>query len=101
MARLAQEDLLLCLTEVSSCPDLEISELERVKADAKFCYGKFCMAFLDLATILGDQYENEHGENVKSISESAQNKISELTKVIREKQETRGNSRRVLGGSRP
>ena len=99
---------MLCLSEASSCPDLNVSELERMKADAKSCCQKFRMAHLDLATILGDRYENEHRENEKNVSESAQIKISELTKLIREKQETRGNlaqkereveyeSKRVLG----
>ena len=96
-AGLAKDALLLCLSEASSCPDLSVSELERIKADAKSCCQKFRMAHLDLATILGDRYENEHRENEKTISESAQIKISELTKLIREKQETRGNSERVLG----
>ena len=96
-AGLAKDALLLCLSEASSCPDLSVSELERIKADAKLCCHKFRMAHLDLATILGDRYENEHRENEKSISESAQIKISELSKLIREKQETRGNSERVLG----
>ena len=70
---------MLCLSEASSCPDLSVSELERIKADAKLCWQKFRMASLDLATILGDQYANEQRENEKNIYESAQNKISELT----------------------
>ena len=84
-ARLAKDDLLRCLNEISERPDLNISELERMKADAMSCCQKFRMASLNLATILGDRYGNEHRENEKNISESAQNKISELTKLIREK----------------
>ena len=45
-ARLAKEDLLRCLGETSERPDLNIAELERVKADAVSCCQKFRMAQL-------------------------------------------------------
>ena len=49
------------------------------------------MASLDLATILGDRYNGEHMESERTISERAHSKISELTYLIRDKRESRGN----------
>ena len=77
---LAKDALLLCLSETSPSPDLNISELVQMRADAKSCCQKFRMASLALATILGDRYNGEHREYEQTISERAYNKISELTK---------------------
>ena len=89
-ARLAKEELLLCLGE-TPIPGLNISELMQLRADTKSHCHRFRIAFLELANSLGDKYDDKLRETENTLSERAQNKISQLTTLIGEQQKERGN----------
>ena len=94
-ATIAQEAM--WLDEASTYRDWSIQAIDRAISDAKMHLKEFRMAHLNLSKILGDNYSQEQIINFKAISEETGRKISDLERVLREKDKIRHKSKVTQG----